>query len=241
MGDEFEMLVSLAVETSGRAGSVAVARGAAILASEQFNTQLRHGVELLPAVARACAACGVTPGDVAHIYVSGGPGSFTGLRIGITFAKTMALATAARVVRVPTLMVIAQNTRQLPQPPERVAVILDAKRDHVYSAAFRRDGILYEPIDAPAERDPTAYLAALAPIAVVGEGVAYHRAAVESASGVTILPDDLNRARAEVVHELGRRLAAQGGFPPANELTPIYIRRPDAEEKWELRQSSPKP
>ena len=236
---ELQATISVAVETSGRLGSVAVARGDTILAASSFNTRQNHGVELMPTVDRLCAQAKVTPHDIGLVFVSGGPGSFTGLRIGVTFAKALALATGVRVVRVPTLDIVAQNALHATPRPPKVTVMLDAKRKNVFAATFALEGDLYRPLDEPAERAPADYLTTQAPVAVLGEGVSFHESAIRSTPSVTILPDELNEARAEVVHRLGLRMAREGQFIPQNELIPIYVRRPEAEEKWEARQDQP--
>ncbi len=100
---------AIAIETSGRLGSVAIGRGPNITHTSVFSANLKHAVELLPTIHDLCQKEGIPPSDIDTIFVSGGPGSFTGLRLGITVAKTFALAASTRVVRVPTLDVIAQN------------------------------------------------------------------------------------------------------------------------------------
>ena len=94
------MVRGLAIETSGREGSVAVLRDGDVLAEEHFPHGLKHAAELVPMIDRLCAAQGWAPGDVAEVYVSVGPGSFTGLRVGITVAKSLAFATGAALVAV---------------------------------------------------------------------------------------------------------------------------------------------
>lgn len=226
----------ISIETSGRLGSVAVSVGGTVVACDQFAASHNHGVELLPVISRLCAQAGVSPDQVARVYVSGGPGSFTGLRVGITFAKSIALARGARMVRVPTLDVIAQNALNANKSPDRVAVVLDAKRLRVYANWFERDGDCYVARDEPAERDPQSFLKSLAPIAVLGEGVSYHRDAIESVSGVTILSEQHNQPLAEVVYRLGEAMAGLGEFTDINAMIPIYVRAPEAEEKWRQRQ-----
>lgn len=225
----------ISIETSGRLGSAAVAVGGAVVACKQFAASLNHGVELLPAISRLCEQAGVTPDRVANVYVSGGPGSFTGLRVGITFAKSMALAHGARMIRVPTLDVIAQNALDANGPPDRVAVVLDAKRRRVYANWFERAGDQFVAREDPAERDPKTFLESLAPIAVLGEGVSYHRDAIESVSGVTLLSDPHNQPRAEIVFKLGQAMASHGEFTDIDAMIPIYVRLPEAEEKWQQK------
>ncbi len=236
MADENRQpLHNVAIETSGVLGSVALGRVADILQSVTFSGGLRHAVELLPTIDRFCRAEGVSPGDIGECYVSGGPGSFTGVRIGMTVARTLAMVGRVRVVRVPTLDVIAQNALQLDDPPPNLGVILDARRRRVYAAAFVLRGSRYERTTGPAEVEPARFLAELPrPGALIGEGVRYPAGAVK-ASGLVVLPERTHRARVEVVHVLGRGLAAAGRFDGPEQLIPIYVRRPEAEEVWERR------
>jgi tRNA threonylcarbamoyladenosine biosynthesis protein TsaB len=243
-GLTLEPWACLAVETSGRLGSVALGRGDEIKEAMTFSAARRHAVELLPIVEAICRKHGVRPADIGEVYVSGGPGSFTGLRIGITFAKVLTLGGRTRVVRVPTLDVIAQNALTLEHPPAHLAVVLDAKRGRVYAAVFELVGpgrSAYQCTSAPAEVEPADFLTRMPPgSAVVGEGIAYHRAAVES-SGLVILPEACNPARAEEVYRLGRRRAAANQYDDPTTLTPIYIRRPEAEEVYERTQQTTPP
>ncbi|MFQ5589834.1 MAG: tRNA (adenosine(37)-N6)-threonylcarbamoyltransferase complex dimerization subunit type 1 TsaB [Phycisphaerae bacterium] len=223
---------ALAFETSSAWGSIALGQGQAVLATRAFSAPRRHAVEFLPTIQALCQDCSVQPSAIEHVYVSAGPGSFTGLRIGITAARTVAFASGARTVGVPSLEVIAQNAADAPDPPNRVVVILDAKRKRVYAAAFVRRGGEYVPTTEPAEVVPAEFLAQQdASSAVLGEGVAYHRAAVEGPS-LSVLPETLNRPRAETVYRLGAARARLGRFDDPIHLVPIYIRPPEAEEKW---------
>ena len=97
---------ALAIETSARVGSIAAANDGVVLAEEQFEHGLQHAAQIVPILDRLCRAQGWSPREIEHLYVSAGPGSFTGLRIGITLAKTMALATGVKIVAVPTVRVL---------------------------------------------------------------------------------------------------------------------------------------
>src|ERR1700742_766157 len=88
---------AIAIETSGRIGSVALVDGDTVLPEAQFQHGLKHAAEIVPTIDRLCCARGWQPKDVEHLYVSVGPGSFTGLRIGVTLAKTLALATGVKL------------------------------------------------------------------------------------------------------------------------------------------------
>src|SRR6476661_9836696 len=124
---------ALALETSGRTGSVALARDGAVLVEEQFPHGLKHAAGIIPIVDRLCRGKGWTPADFEEVYVSAGPGSFTGLRVGVTVAKTLALATGARLVPVPTADVLVRN---LPAGWERAVIVLDAKRGQIFTAVY---------------------------------------------------------------------------------------------------------
>ena len=227
--------LALAFETSSAWGSVVLGRGGQIIGTRTFSAPKRHAVEFVSSIDALCRACAVEPGAVDCIYVSAGPGSFTGLRIGVTAARIIAFATGARVVGVPSLKVIAQNAADASTPPDHLAVMLDAKRKRVYAETFARRAGEYLSVSEPAEVDPAEFLARQdRSCAVLGEGVAYHRVSVE-ASRLLVLPEALCRPRAEIVYRLGAKRARQGRFDDPRKLIPIYIRPPEAEERWEER------
>ncbi len=234
-----EPVYGLAFETSGTLGSVALGCGDDVLEVRTLSGPRRHAVEFLPAITMICRAHGALPGSIRRIFVSIGPGSFTGLRIGVTAARMIALASGARIVGVPTLEVIAQNALDAATPPDRAAIVLDAKRGRVYAAVFVRKGDRYAPTANPVEADPARFLASCAALpgscTVLGEGVIYHREVVE-ASGLTILAESFYPPRAETVYRLGVDRAKEGRFNDRRTLVPTYIRPPEAEEKWEQRQ-----
>ncbi|HXE54444.1 MAG TPA: tRNA (adenosine(37)-N6)-threonylcarbamoyltransferase complex dimerization subunit type 1 TsaB, partial [Tepidisphaeraceae bacterium] len=99
----------LAIETSGRISSVAIVEDGRVLGEDQFPHGLQHAAEIIPRIDRLCRSHDWAPADLRELYVSAGPGSFTGLRIGITLAKTLALATGAKIVAVPSVRVLARN------------------------------------------------------------------------------------------------------------------------------------
>jgi len=226
---------ALAFETSSRLGSIALGRADEVMDVRIFSGPRKHAVEFLPAIDDLCRTHGVAPRDVAQVFVSSGPGSFTGLRIGVTAARMIALAVAADVVSVPTLDIIAQNALVLPSPPQHVAVLLDAKRRRVYAAAYVWEGGVYRAMSEPVEADPLEFLShQSAGCAVLGEGVLYHAESVD-ASGRPRLHETLYAPRPETAYKLGRQRALAGCLTLPRELVPTYIRPPEAEEKWEAK------
>ena len=143
-----EKSVILAVETSSRIGSVAIALNGKMLGETVFSAPLRHSVEIFPAIRELLDQFNLKPSQIEHIYISCGPGSFTGLRIATTLAKMMQLAHSAKIVTVDTLDVVAANVinlipdnslstlnHKLPaMSGERVAAVLDAKRGQFFIA-----------------------------------------------------------------------------------------------------------
>lgn len=237
MGSDVENGLSfgLAIETSCTMGSVALGCAGRLLAEQPFSGPRQHAVEFLATVDTLCRENRVDLWQIGEVYVSYGPGSFTGLRMGVTAARTIAFAQEVRLVPVPTLEVLAQNAVSLPDPPDRAAVMLDAKRKRVYAATFARHEDRFVEISQPAELEPASFLADLPTDTVVlGEGVAAYRSIVD-ASGLQVAPDELHAPRASEVYRLGHELARRGVSVARRDLVPLYIRAPEAEERWAAR------
>lgn len=221
---------ALAVETSGRVGSVAIVEDGVVLREAEFPHGLQHAAGIVLMADELCRAQGWSPRELAELYVSAGPGSFTGLRIGITVAKTIGFATGCKLVAVPTVRVLAENA---PAEAQHVIIVLDAKRDQVFTARFERQGGNW------LEREP-AHLGALTdmlaraprPVHLLGEGIPYHARFVPAEPGIIVTDDTRWRARASAVATIGAEMARRGQFADAYRLAPIYIRPPEAEEKW---------
>lgn len=159
----------LAIETSSRIGSVAIAMGEKILTESSFSAPIRHSVEIFPAICSILDRFDKKHDKIEQLHISAGPGSFTGLRIAVTIAKAMNLANSVKIIAVDTLDVIAANaddyikdkknessqlkasctdsgTAEMTNPlkkdfPERIATILDAKRGQFFIAVYQ-----YNPI-----------------------------------------------------------------------------------------------
>lgn len=223
----------LAIETSGRTGGVAAADDRGVLAVRTLGIARAHAAALLPAVDSLCRELGWRPVDIGVVAVSAGPGSFTGVRIGVTFAKSLALAAGAKVVAVASPDVLAENA---PGSAEHVGIVQDAKRGEVFASGYRRepDGRLVKTfpdrVCTPAE-----LLAGTGrPLYLIGEGLRNHAAAL-AGEGVEFSPEDRWHPDPVVCARLGAELAARGAFADADALVPTYLRRPEAEEVWEKR------
>lgn len=227
----------IGIETSSRCGSVALADGPNVVAEAEFSTQTQHARELLPSLEELYRQVGWPRGKADQCYVSIGPGSFTGLRVAVAFARHMAMAGATKIVAVPTLAVVAENCVGMAPPPTPLAVVLDAKRGQVFAAVFEWRAGAYQAVEAPHLASPQELISRYdGKISVTGEGIDYHREAITK-SGASVVDPAFWMPRAASVCRLGGRLAEQGAFTPARELIPLYIRRPEAEELWENRQA----
>ena len=227
---------AIALETSARSGSVALVNDdGTVLAEQQSPQDLKHAAALISILDNLTKRHAWSPRDIREIYVSAGPGSFTGLRVGITAAKTLALALDARIVAVPTTDVLARNA---PPDARNIVIVLDAKRGQIFTARYTRQGGEAGGVtnDEPAHLDTLAAILARSPrpMHLLGEGIPHHRQAIPTDDPqILITPEETWRPRAAVVAHLGHALARAGHFTDPDRLTPIYLRRPEAEEKWE--------
>jgi tRNA threonylcarbamoyladenosine biosynthesis protein TsaB len=226
----------LALETATLAQSVALVEDEQVLAETAYEAKGNRGGLLLPAVDRVLNEAGMAAGELDAVAVSIGPGSFTGLRVGLATAKGLALGSGAMVVGVPTLEALAEG---YVLPDVTICALLDAYRGEVYMALFRRKGGVLERVSPDAVLAPEAVEPALAhvkgPVHLIGNGAARYRERLESALGARArVTEQGGRAvpSAVVVARLGLRQLA-GGRGPDREVMPIYLRRAEAEVNWE--------
>jgi tRNA threonylcarbamoyladenosine biosynthesis protein TsaB len=223
------MIRGLAIETSSREGEVCLLADQTELETARFAHGLRNAAEILCLIDELCGRHTWAPASIRHVYVSAGPGSFTGLRIGITLAKALALATQATVVAVPTSRVLVENA---PREARHVVIVLDARRGQIYTARFERSPIGWHEAE-PAHVDTlTAVLArAGRPVHLLGEGIPYHQHLIPPDSRIITTPPELWQPRAAVVGRLGWQMARGGHCADILRLIPIYLRPPEAQEK----------
>ena len=215
----------LAVETATAAPSVALWCGDALLGERAADPGRATAEALLPAIDALLAEARLALAAVEGFAVSIGPGSFTGLRIGVATVKGLAFGTARRAVPVSTLAALAVHARG----PHPVASVLDARRGEVYAAGFAGgvaadwlpEGVIE--IDALAKRLPAG-------CRVVGEGVPLCADALRGAD-VDLLPPPYPDTTARHVAALAARAWLRGDTVPAADLVPRYLRRAEAEVK----------
>ena len=124
----------LAMDTSQKTVSVALLADETILVDTFINRGINHSAVLLPAIEKACQMAGLTVDGVDLFALTIGPGSFTGLRIGASTVKGLALATGKPVVGISTLEALAQNGKS---STRLICPLLDAQKNQVYTAYYR--------------------------------------------------------------------------------------------------------
>ncbi len=211
---------SLTFETAGRTAHVALGIGDDFKEARQVPRTRRNNLELIPTADALLQEHGLTPRDLNHLYISVGPGSFTGLRMAIAAAKMLALTIPSlKLVAVPTLDALAlQNA----QPNKPVAVCLNIKRGTMYCAVYKNDQQIVE----PALRSLEELLAAVddpAQLRLVSEVDLDHPGQ---------LPLDKAVVDPNSTWTVGQRLTAAHHFTDPHALLPLYIREPEAVTLW---------
>lgn len=226
---------TLGIETSVSEATITLLREHDCLGTRSLERAgRRHAQTLVAEAAELFRDCGLAPGDCRLAAVSIGPGSFTGLRVGVVFAKTLAYAAGCDVIAVDTFQAVAE---QCPPEEDQCFVIGDAQRGELFVARYRRvTESTWQREGSIAIRSRDAFLADLRPDDVVtGPGV--DRLPVSDAAAFRILTAEYRTPRAESVARIGRRQwLERGGDDPAG-LEPLYFRRSAAEEKRDAQQS----
>jgi tRNA threonylcarbamoyladenosine biosynthesis protein TsaB len=217
----------LALDTTTREGSIAVACDATVIVEQSGNPTLTHGQRLPGDIIAALDAAGLQVEDLDLLAVAAGPGSFTGLRVGISTAQGLAVARGITVVPVPTLEALAR-TVDTRSPNERVAAWMDGQRGEIFGVLYDEAGHeLVAPIAGTPEHVFDHWHGALdRPIVFVGDGAVRYRPIIEMHLGTSarvVHPPPLAATIARLAFEQPHRAVAP------HEIVPIYVRRPDAE------------
>lgn len=229
-------MIALGIDTSGDAGSVALAGatadGGALAEERVFTEGLIHGVALAPAVAGLLAAAGLAPSDLGAVAAGLGPGSYTGVRVGVAFAKSLAFAAG-----VPLLGVPSPDAMAAAAPADRdVACVRDARRGSLYFALYSAGraepraagGVRLLALEDADREIPDGAL-------VIGDATERFPDLL-SGRGREIGARALGRAPALEVARLAlARLPEEGPVPP-HDLAPIYLRLSEAEERWSAKE-----
>jgi tRNA threonylcarbamoyladenosine biosynthesis protein TsaB len=226
----------LGIETSTKTGSVAVVSEEGVIAQYSLNIEVTHSERLMSTVDRVLKDTGLTISEMDGYAVAIGPGSFTGLRIGLAAVKGLALVSGKPIAAVPTLKALAWN---LPYAAYPVCPMLDARKNEVYAATYRFDGtapvhvmaeaVLSLPLLSERISEKTIF---------TGEASHLFRKEIMTTFGDRALfaPRAATLPSAAAVAEIGLDMIRSGKQSDLDSVTPMYIRRPEAEVLWEKRE-----
>lgn len=225
----------LALETTEAIGSVAALCDDKLLYQLQLNPQLRSAQALAPGLKTVLEEVGWRPTDIELVAVTMGPGSFTGLRVGVTTAKTLAYCARADVLGISTLETIAL---QASAEVETLSTAVDAQRGQVIAALFHRgaDGWLVQ--DGPAELvDVDAWFHGLPRDCFVA-GPVLRKLTGRVPEHINVVPAELWGPVAASVGRLAAHYHGLGRRDELWKLLPHYSRPSAAEEKWQARRNA---
>jgi len=214
------MLV-MGLDTSLQCCSVSILRDGEVIADQSFGMERGHAEHLAPMAAAALIEAGVAIRDLDRVGVVVGPGGFTGVRVGLSFARGLAIGTDLDVVGVTSLAALAENIENA-EPDALIAPVIDARRGQLYAGLYRRGGaLLIAPFVATPEQvsETLQKVAGAHPVSLVGSGAAQiaHNSRDWVDSGV---PEQIS---AKYVAQL-----AAAAPPPEGPPGPLYLRAPDA-------------
>lgn len=216
----------VAWDTCTPRGTLAVGSGDVLLSETYFKTEKGHTGWLMPLVALTLGRAGFAPGNIDYVAVGTGPGTFTGVKVGLTTAKAVATACSVPLVGVSTLDILAAGA---PGGADLVLSTIDARRGMLYAAAYRPANGVPERIseyicDRPCRVAEMALTLGYESVAVVGEAPPTLTEPLGEGGGLTVGDDPLPRGR-EVL-SLSDGLIAGGSVGDAASVAPVYLKKP---------------
>jgi len=227
----------LAIDSTATAASAAVLEDDQLLGEFFIHTSFTHSQTLMPMVQNVLDCVGVSVNEIDLFAVAAGPGSFTGVRIGVASIKGMAMASGKPCVGVSTLEAMAYN---IALPGATVCAVMDARRDQVYNAVFRleKDQIKrITPDRAISIQDLLEECKNYSqPLFLVGDGakLCYNTNGFQELA-VVLPPEPSQYQRAFGVGKAAFGAWQRGEAVTASELLPIYLRLPQAERELKKR------
>lgn len=220
----------LGIDTATHRATVAVISDAATCAEVTIDSR-SHAAAIVPLIDSVMQQARCTVETLDAIAVSVGPGSFTGLRVGLSVAKGIACATGARVIPIPTLEALAHAA---PVTAGVICPVLDARKGELYAACFERNGDRWRVHLEASLLSPERLAATLpAQCTVLGDGVLRYGNFLKTELGdrLTLLPWPQYGPRASVVAQLAVARLHHGTVTDGHDIEPFYVRPSDAETR----------
>lgn len=232
----------LAIDSSGLVASVAVVRDENLLGEFTVNYKKTHSQTLLPMLDEMAKMIELDLDSLDAVAVAGGPGSFTGLRIGFATAKGLALALDKPVISVPTVDALAYN---LCGHRDLVCPLMDARRNQAYTGLYRFDGNQMQVVKEQSPLDIADIIGEInrigQPAVFLGDGVPVFREQIKERVRVPydFAPPHLNKQRAGAAASLAAQYYKEGKLTDAAACRPEYLRLSQAErERMEKENAS---
>ena len=221
----------LAIDTSAVTASAAVMRDGVIAGQVSFTNGLTHSQTIMPMVDYVLKGAGLSATDIDLFAVSNGPGSFTGLRIGVGTAKGLAYACNKACVGVSTLLALAHN---IASTDRLIVPIMDARRSQVYTAAYRYSGEKIVEVTVPTAMGIEELCSGLTgEVIFVGDGVATYRDRIAGLMGERAFFAPAQLCLQSAASVCAAAINAEPVSP--QELSVIYLRKPQAERERDER------
>jgi tRNA threonylcarbamoyladenosine biosynthesis protein TsaB len=233
-------MMILGINTSTLKGSVALMSENGLVCEYMLDVQITHSERLLPSIDRLLQESGVGLPDLSGVAVSVGPGSFTGLRIGLATAKGLALAASLRLWGIPTLEAMARN---LPFCRYPICPLLNARKGEVYWALYGFVGGELRQMEEEKVSPPEVMARQIQSETVfLGDGSVDYRAQIEEILREKALfaPMAARNVRASVIAEMGMERLRRGEQDDLASLVPRYIRHSEAEIKRGIEIEDPR-
>lgn len=230
----------IAIDASGIAGSVAYMKDSQLVGEYYICHKLTHSETIMPMLEDLKKLVDINLEEVDAIAVTSGPGSFTGLRIGVATAKAMALALDVPIIGVPTLDVMAHN---IAYTDSLICPIMDARRNQVYTSIYKWNEETLERINDHEAIDMGELLAKFEQlegnIVFVGDGIDVFREQITQRLGkrAKFAPSFLKMQRASTLGHIACMAYEKGDVEDADLFAPIYLRKSQAERELEEREA----
>lgn len=229
-------MIVLSIDSSSKVATVAILKDDVLLGEYILNDKREHSVILVPLIENLLKECNLTIDDIDGYVVSKGPGSFTGLRIGMATIKGMSFGNNKPYISISSLDALAYNLISF---NGIICPIMDALRENVYTALYKNNNDNLEKIMDYTAMDIDKLVDLLKTknedVIFVGDGVYKHKQYIcDNFPKAHFAPTHLNIIRASSLGELGLQLL-KDGFCDDSNSSPIYLKKPQAERELERR------
>jgi len=232
-------MLILGITTSTPQVGCAIGGHEGILGQLHSSRGKRHAETLIPAIEFLCRQTRVELSDIGAIAVDLGPGLFTGLRVGVAAGKALSHARRLPMIGVTSLDLLAFPLRH---SNRRIVCALDAGRGEIFHASYRHSPGGVQRLSPPAVVTPADLASDLQATneetLLVGDGALRHRALFDELRRVELADPGMAHPSAGSLVQLAHSRALREEFVSPSELTPLYLRKPDAEINWQTRESA---